>query len=120
MLHVLDLFKLKGNHLNFMFTFDFSAGKAQVVLASIFGLLDGRHVTCGSAVLKRRQGYTEEQASQAPGNVVDLISQRMESYGQELLLKRIQSYNPEEKQFLFVADGDQKVIFKIKAHFILD
>ena len=105
--------------INLLLTSKFSASKAQAVLASMFGLLGDRYVTCGSVVLKRRQGYTEEQASQADGNVVDLIPQKMESYGCELLLKRIQSYNNEGKQFLFVADGDQKVILVIRAHVIL-
>ena len=72
-------------------------------------------MTCGSLVLKRRQGIPEEQASQADGNIVDLIAQKMESFGQALLLKRIRSVF--DGKFLFVTDGDQKVTLKMFAPF---
>ena len=83
---------------------------------SLFGKLDDKYVTVGTVVLKRRQGIPLEQASQADGNIVDLIPQKMESYGQALLLKRVRSEYDQE--FLFVADGDQKVTFQINALFI--
>ena len=83
---------------------------------SLFGKLDDKYVTVGTVVLKRRQGIPLEQASQADGNIVDLIPQKMESYGQALLLKRVRSEYDQE--FLFVADGDQKVTLQINALFI--
>jgi len=94
----------------------FSDGKAQVVYCSLFGLLDEKYVTVGTVVLKRRQGIPLEQASQADGIIVDLIPQKMESYGQALLLKRVRSEYDQE--FLFVADGDHKVNFQNNALFI--
>ena len=57
----------------------FSDGKAQVVYCSLFGLLDEKYVTVGTVVLKRRQGIPLEQASQADGNIVDLIPQNTRS-----------------------------------------
>ena len=83
---------------------------------SLFGKLGDKYVTVGTVVLKRRQGIPLEQASQADGNIVDLIPQKMESYGQALLLKRVRSET--DQQFLFVADGDHKVNFQINALFI--
>ena len=51
----------------------FSAGRAQCNLNSLYGKLDDRWVCCGSIVLKRRQGLTDEQVEKCDGILVDLV-----------------------------------------------
>ena len=55
------------------FNIEFSAGRAQCNLNSLYGKLGDRWVCCGSIVLKRRQGLTDEQVENCDGNLVDLV-----------------------------------------------
>ena len=99
-------------HGNFVVTYTtpmFSAGRAQCFLGFLFGLLDGKYVAVGSIVLKRKQGHSDEQAAAAPGTVVDLDPKKLEGYGMKLMLKRMRSYNTEDKQTYFCADHDMTV-----------
>ena len=50
-----------------------SAGRAQCNLNSLFGRLGDRMVCCGTIVLKRRQGLTDDQVEQCDGILVDLL-----------------------------------------------
>ena len=50
-----------------------SAGRAQCSYSSLYGKLDDRWVCCGSLVLKRRQGLTDEQVQNCDGILVDLV-----------------------------------------------
>ena len=51
----------------------FSSGRAQCMLGSLFGKLEDRMVCCGSIVLKRKQGLTDDQVENCPGELVDII-----------------------------------------------
>ena len=61
----------------------------------------------GSIVLKRRQGYTDEQVATACGTIVDLIPKKLEGYALTLMLKRIRSAT--DKQSYICADHDMTV-----------
>lgn len=78
-------------------------------MGSLFALLDDKYVAVGSIVLKRKQGVSDEQAAAAPGTIVNLIPKKLEGYGMELMLKRMRSYNTEDKQTYFCADHDMTV-----------
>ena len=81
-------------------------------MGSLFALLDDKYVAVGSIVLKRKQGVPDEQAAAAPGTIVDLVPKKLEGYGMELMLKRMRSYNTDDKQTYFCADHDMTVIKK--------
>ena len=49
------------------------SGRAQCLLGSLFGKLEDQMVCCGSVVLKRKQGLTDDQVENCPGTLVDLI-----------------------------------------------
>ena len=85
----------------------FRNNKAQCFLGSLFGLLDGKYVSCGTVVLKRKQQLSMSKAEKAGGNLVDLPPNRLEGYGLQLLLKRVAACT--QKQFHLAADGDLKV-----------
>ena len=70
--------------------------------------MDGKFVSCGTVVLKRKQQLSMSKAEKAGGNVVDLPPTRLEGYGLALLLKRVAAST--KKQFHLAADGDLKVI----------
>ena len=65
----------------------------------------------GSIVLKRRQGYTDEQVATACGTIVDLIPKKLEGYAMALMLKRIRSAT--DQPSYFCADHDMTVNNKI-------
>ena len=85
----------------------FRNNKAQCNLVTLFGLLNGRFVCCGSFVIKRKQGLSMDKAEEASGIVVDLPPKKLEGFGLELLLKKVAAYT--KKQFHLAADGDMQV-----------
>ena len=64
-------------------------------------------MSVGSIVLKRKQGYTDEQVANACGTIVDLIPKKLEGYAMSLMLKRIRSATDESSYFC--ADHDMTV-----------
>ena len=80
------------------------------MLGSLFGKLGDTWKCCGSIVLKRKQGLSEEKVQNAPGEIVDVIPSALESYAFRLLMKRLASST--DKTFYICGDGDMTVQIK--------
>ena len=89
------------------FKVNFRNNKAQCLMGTMFGDLDGKMVCVGSLVVKRHQELSKEKAEKASGILVDLPPNALEGYALELLLKRIGRET--DNQFHVAADADLKV-----------
>ena len=76
-------------------------------MGSLYGTLGDKQASCGTIVLKRKQGLSSTKAAACPGEVVDLPPQKLESYALSLFLKKIRCST--DKRCYLAADGDKKV-----------